>query len=125
MVILAKKKRVIKTWLEIAISEGTYTRIAPCSRIALERFIEVSSGVVDAHSRGEGGVVLFNHTEDNFRVNKVDRIEQLILKKIATPTVDKSPDTRRHVEGFRLVLEALGSNLVEQGMMKSLPKSIQ
>ena len=39
--------------------------------------------------RGEIGVVLFNHSAVDFPIQVGDRIAQLILEKIKTPTVQK------------------------------------
>ena len=81
----AKGKAVIKTGVSIAIPEGCYGRIAPRSGLTVKKFIDVGAGVIDADYRGEVGVVLFNHSEEDFEVKAGDRIAQLILEKIATP----------------------------------------
>ena len=60
-IIPAKGKGLVKTGLAISFPAGLYARIAPRSRLALKKFIDVGVGVVDADYRGELGVVLFNH----------------------------------------------------------------
>ena len=57
--------------------------LAPRSGLAVRKYIDVGAGVIDADYRGEIGVVLFNHSEDDFQVKQGDRIAQLILEKIA------------------------------------------
>ena len=58
----------------IAIPEGCYGRIAPRSGLAVKNFINVGAGVIDADYRGEVGVVLFNHSDEDFKVKQGDRI---------------------------------------------------
>ena len=47
---------------------------------------------MDSDYRGELGVVLYNHSEEDFKVNKGDRVAQLILERIKTPVVQKVQD---------------------------------
>ena len=102
-VVPAKGKTVVKTGISVAIPEGCYGRIAPRSGLAVKRFIDVGAGVIDADYRGEIGVVLFNHSDEDFVVKPGDRIAQLLLEKIETPTVKEAeelPDTKRGTDGF-------------------------
>ena len=94
---------MVKTGISGAIPEGCYGRIAPRSGLAVKRFIDVGAGVIDADYRGEIGVVLFNHPDEDFVVKPGDRITQLLLEKIETPTVKEAkelPDTKRRTEWF-------------------------
>lgn len=86
-VIPARGKGVVKTGLSIAIPPGTYARVAPRSGLAVKNFIDTGAGVVDEDYRGEVGVVLFNHSDIDFKVAIGDRVAQLILERIATPDV--------------------------------------
>ena len=79
----------MKTGLSLSFPSGLYARIAPSSGLALKKFIDVGAGVVDADYRGEVGVVLFNHGDQDFEVKMGDRIAQLILEKISTPKVEE------------------------------------
>ena len=45
--------------------------------------------MIDSNYRGEIGVVLFNHSTVDFRVQVGDKIAQLILEKIKTLAVQK------------------------------------
>ena len=82
-------KGLVPTGLSISFPAGLYARIAPRSGLALKKFIDVGAGVVDADYRGEVGVVLFNHGDQDFEVKMGDRIAQLILEKISTPEVEE------------------------------------
>ena len=93
----------MKTGLSISFPAGLYARIAPRSGLALKKFIAVGVGVVDSDYRGEVGVVLFNHGDQDFQVKMGDRIAQLILERIDTPPVQEVQDlagTERGIGGF-------------------------
>ena len=74
-------KALIKTNIKVIIPEGCYGRIAPRSGLAWKNHIDVGAGVIDRDYRGWVGVVLFNHSEDQFVVNKGDRIAQFIMEQ--------------------------------------------
>ena len=75
-------RALVKTGIAIQIPEGTYARIAPRSGLALKKQIDIGAGVVDHDYRGEIGVVMFNHGDADFVINKGDSIAQLILERI-------------------------------------------
>lgn len=102
-VIPARGKGIVKTDLSIAAPPGTYARIAPRSGLAVKKFIDTGAGVVDEDYRGAVGVVLFNHSDDDFEVKKGDRVAQMILERIITPEVvevDNLDDTTRGAGGY-------------------------
>ena len=92
-------KGLVHTGLAISFPAGLYARIAPRSGLALKRFIDVGAGVVDADYRGEVGVILFNHGDQDFQVKMGDRIAQLILEQIDTPPVEEVQDLDNTVHG--------------------------
>lgn len=49
--------------------------------------VVVVAGVIDSDYRGNVGVILYNHSDDDFTVNKGDRVAQLICEKIVYPEV--------------------------------------
>ena len=57
----------------------------------------------DEDYRGSVGVILFNHSDDDFAVKHGDRIAQLVLEVIRTPEVlqvESLEDTARGEGGF-------------------------
>ena len=82
-------KGQVKTGLSISFPIGLYTRIVSRLGLALKKSIDVGAGVVDADYRGEVGVVLFNHGDQDFEIKMEDRIAQLILEKIDTLLVEE------------------------------------
>ena len=101
----------MKTGISIQFPIGLYARIAPRSGLALKRFIDVGAGVVDHDYRGEVGVVLFNHGDQDFVVKMGDRIAQLILEKIDTPPVEEVQGLDSTVRGY----SGFGSTGIESG----------
>ena len=86
---------------ELAISDlaGLHDRIAPRPGLALKKFIDVGVGVVDSDYRGEVGVVLFNHGDQDFEVKMEDKIAQIILEKIGTSKVEEVQALKESARG--------------------------
>jgi dUTP pyrophosphatase len=102
-IVPSQGKTLIKTDIAIAVPSGHYGRVAPRSGLAHKHFIDVGAGVIDEDYRGNVGVILFNHNNVEFKVNKGDRIAQLILEKISVPDIEEVtelPDTDRGDGGF-------------------------
>lgn len=65
--------------------------------------INVGAGVIDPDYRGNLGIVLFNHGNEDYQIRAGDRIAQLILECIITPDVEELPsldETERGANGF-------------------------
>lgn len=76
---------------------------APRSGLAWKHSIDVGAGVIDADYRGPVGIILFNHSDEDFEVKKGDRIAQLIMERIMTPDAVEVEDldaTARGEGGF-------------------------
>ncbi|XP_063699878.1 deoxyuridine 5'-triphosphate nucleotidohydrolase, mitochondrial [Culicoides brevitarsis] len=103
MVVPARGKAIVKTDIQIELPEGCYGRIAPRSGLAAKNHIDIGAGVVDEDYRGNLGVVMFNHADVDFQVNKGDRIAQLICERIFYPELVEAKtlsDTERGSGGF-------------------------
>ena len=85
----AHGRGIVKTGLALKVPKGTYARIAPRSGLSVKKSIDIGAGVVDEDYRGEVGVVLVNNGDQDFPVKQGDRIAQLILEKIKTPSVQE------------------------------------
>lgn len=103
LIVPARGKALVKTDLQIQVPNGSYGRVAPRSGLAVKNFIDVGAGVVDEDYRGNLGVVLFNHSDQEFEVKRGDRIAQLICERIFYPELeqaDKLDETVRGEGGF-------------------------
>lgn len=103
-VIIPKQgKALVKTDIAIALPEGCYGRVAPRSSLSWKHHIDVGAGVVDRDYRGNVGVVLFNLSQQDYKVQQGDRIAQLIVERISIPPlveVEELDDTARGTAGY-------------------------
>ena len=83
----ARGKALVATGLVLAVPEGTYGRMAPRSGLAVKHMLDVGAGVVDADYRGEMFVLLFNFSNEDYKVTKGDRIAQLIIEEVVPTTI--------------------------------------
>ena len=97
--IYAHGKTLVSTDISIATPEGTYGRIAPRSGLASKHFLDTGAGVIDADYRGEVKVLLFNHSDRDFDVNKGDRVAQLVLERIYTPEIQEVESLEESARG--------------------------
>ena len=78
------KHKMIKTGLKIAVPQGYGGFVYPRSGLSLKHGITVlnADGVIDPGYRGEIGVILINHSDQDFNINKGDRIAQLLIHRV-------------------------------------------
>ena len=96
---------IISTGLSVSIPEGFEVQIRPRSGLAAKQKISVlnTPGTIDADYRGEIKVILVNHGEKDFIVEKGLRIAQMVLCpiiKAEIKEVDNLEDTNRGKGGF-------------------------
>jgi len=99
------KIKLISTGIKIMIPKGYEGQIRPRSGLALKHGITVlnTPGTIDSDYRGIVKVILINLGEEDFNIQRGDRIAQLVIQKIFSPnfkivkTLDK---TKRGEGGF-------------------------
>jgi dUTP pyrophosphatase len=73
----------IRTGLAMQIPEGFEVQIRPRSSLALAGITVINApGTIDSDFRGELCVLLINHGETDFIVNRGDRIAQLVVAPV-------------------------------------------
>lgn len=103
VVIPKQGKALVKTDIAIALPEGCYGRVAPRSSLSWKHHIDVGAGVIDRDYRGNVGVVLFNLSQQDYKVQQGDRIAQLIVERISISPlveVEELDDTARGTAGY-------------------------
>ncbi len=95
----------VPTGLAVAIPEGYEAQIRPRSGLALHHAVGMlnSPGTIDSDYRGEICVILINHGRDVYRVQRGDRIAQMVVQRVVRPRlVERSelPGTPRGDGGF-------------------------
>jgi dUTP pyrophosphatase len=82
VIVPARGRTLVDTGIAISLPTDSYARIAPRSGLAVKNGIDVLAGVVDSAYRGSLRVLLFNNSDEPFKVSPGDRIAQLIIEKI-------------------------------------------
>ena len=98
-------RHAVATGLAVAIPSGYEIQVRPRSGLALKHGIAVPNtpGTIDSDYRGELKVILINHGEEPFAINRGDRIAQLVLAPVTLAKWDEVPEldeTGRGVGGF-------------------------
>ncbi len=99
------KSCLVPTGISVAFSKEYEIQIRPRSGLAAKKNISIlnTPGTIDSDYRGEIKVILFNHGNKNFIINKDDRIAQMVLTpiiKMELEETNKLPDTIRGKGGF-------------------------
>ncbi|MCE3231989.1 MAG: deoxyuridine 5-triphosphate nucleotidohydrolase [Rickettsiaceae bacterium] len=105
-IVLAPGQRaLVKTGISIALPDGYEAQIRPRSGLAYKNGVTVlnAPGTIDADYRGEIGVILINHGQENFVVTRGTRIAQMVIAQYTRATfseVSELSETQRGQGGF-------------------------
>ena len=99
------KSCLVPTGLSVAFPEEYEIQIRPRSGLAAKNNISVlnTPGTIDSDYRGEIKVILFNHGNQNFKINNNDRIAQMILTPVIKMDLEETnelPESMRGDGGF-------------------------
>ena len=99
------KSCLVPTGLSVAFSQEYEIQIRPRSGLAAKNNISVlnTPGTIDSDYRGEIKIILFNHSNDNFIINKNDRVAQMVLTPIIKMELEETnelPESIRGEAGF-------------------------
>lgn len=99
------ERNVVSTGVSIALPSGYVGLVHPRSGLAAKHGITVlnAPGTIDAGYRGEIMVTLLNTGSEIFKVDRGDRIAQLLIQKFETPNfidVETLPGSDRGEAGF-------------------------
>lgn len=97
--------RVVPTGISLEIPEGMEGQVRARSGMAAKYGIGVLNGpgTVDSDYRGEIKVILFNFSNDDYNINKGDRIAQIVFSRVTRIDLeekDKLKETTRNKGGF-------------------------
>lgn len=94
----------VPTNLSVEIPTGYEIQIRPRSGLAIKNGVTVlnSPGTIDSDYRGEIKVILYNTKNYGFKINKGDRIAQMVLSKVEKMELfgDHLSETERNHGGF-------------------------
>lgn len=92
---------LVPTGLRIALPPGVEAQIRPRSGLAIRNGISMvnSPGTIDADYRGEIRVILINHGNEPFVIQRGDRIAQMIIAPVLRVSWDPVPDLESTARG--------------------------
>ena len=104
-VVPARGRVLVKTGVAIALADGYVGLVHPRSGLAAKHGITVlnTPGTIDSGYRGEIMVTLYNSTDTDFPVARLDRIAQLVIQeyvKAEFVVVESLPESHRGEAGF-------------------------
>ncbi len=84
LILMPRHRVLVPTGLILAMPPGYEAQVRPRSGLALKHGVTVlnAPGTIDADYRGEVGVLLVNHGEVPFTVNRGERIAQLVVAPV-------------------------------------------
>jgi dUTP pyrophosphatase len=99
------QRALIPTGLALAIPQGYEGQVRARSGLALKNGIALvnAPGTIDADYRGELQVILINLSDQEFVINRGDRIAQLVIQTVCQPSiveVESLDNTERGEGGF-------------------------
>jgi dUTP pyrophosphatase len=105
MVLAPGARAVVPCGFAMALPEGYEAQVRPRSGLAAKHGITVlnAPGTIDADYRGEVKVPLINHGSEPFRIERGDRIAQLVVAPVLQvdwSEADSLDDTDRGASGF-------------------------
>lgn len=105
LVVPAGGRALVHTGLKMALPPGYEAQVRPRSGLALKRGVTVlnTPGTIDEGYRGEIGVVLANFGEEDFAVEKGDRIAQMVIAPVTRAEICETQEldaTDRGEGGF-------------------------
>jgi dUTP pyrophosphatase len=96
-------RAAVPTAVRLQIPPGHVGLVWPRSGLAVRHGIDTLAGVIDSDYRGEVRVVLVNHGDEPFRIEKGDRVAQLLVQRVeraAFAAVPSIEETDRGAGGF-------------------------
>lgn len=104
-ILKAGERALIPTGLSIALPDGYEAQIRPRSGLALKNGISLvnSPGTIDADYRGEVGVIIINHGQEPFTIERGMRIAQMVIApytRASFSEVLELPSSDRGAGGF-------------------------
>lgn len=106
------ERKLIKTGIAIEFPElddkkkdkkTIYGRLCDRSSMAYKYEIEICAGIIDNDYRGDIGFVMRNHGKNKYKIEKHQKIGQMIIESALIPTINESKilsETKRGDKGY-------------------------
>lgn len=95
------ERRLIPTGFALALPPTAEGQIRPRSGLALKNGVTVlnTPGTIDSDYRGEIGIILINHGDEQFSVKRGDRIAQMVIAPVSQARFFETEDLERTERG--------------------------
>jgi len=92
---------LVPTGLSVAFPKEYEIQIRPRSGLAAKKNISIlnTPGTIDSDYRGELKIILFNHGNENFIINKNDRVAQMVLTPIVKMELEETNELPESIRG--------------------------
>ncbi len=92
---------VLSAGFAMALPEGYAAFVQPRSGLAARHGISLvnTPGLIDCHYRGEVKMILINHGKQPFRVNRGDRVAQMVVQRVCSASVRSVEELDETVRG--------------------------
>ena len=97
-IVPARESAIFDTGVHVELPEGTTGFIKSKSGLNVKHGI-TSEGVIDVGYSGSIVVKLYNHSGNDYKVNKGDKISQLVILPILTPDIEMVDSLEEHGRG--------------------------
>lgn len=102
-IIKAGEIKNIRTGVKMELPEGFIGLVWDKSGLALKNGIKTMAGVIDTGYRGEIGIVLINLSGQDYKIEKGQKIAQMLIQKAEQVEIEetqKLSETKRGIGGF-------------------------
>ena len=89
-VIKEGERKNIRTGLKMELPEGFVGLVWDKSGLALKNGIKTMAGVIDSCYRGEIGIVLVNLSGQDYKIEKGQKIAQMLIQKIERAEIEEA-----------------------------------
>ena len=102
-IIKAGEIKSVRTGIKMELPEGFVALVWDKSGLALKNGIKTMAGVIDSGYRGEIGIVLVNLSDQDYKIEKGQKIAQMLIQKVERmeiKEVKELNETSRGADGF-------------------------
>ena len=102
-IIKSGERKSVRTGVKMELAEGFVALVWDKSGLALKNGIKTMAGVIDSGYRGEIGVVLANFSGQDYKIEKGQKIAQMLIQKVERAEIEEVKElseTKRGAGGF-------------------------
>ena len=102
-IIKSGERKSVRTGVKMELAEGFVALVWDKSGLALKNGIKTMAGVIDSGYRGEIGVVLANLSGQDYKIEKGQKIAQMLVQKVERAEIEEVKElseTKRGADGF-------------------------